>query len=231
MIHLLTTVFRIIVIAGLLAPIWFVQIKTPFAWFLVIFWTISAINAGFQQLPGTYTLSGLSRLHPKYSDAIGLIKRRISRARHSVKIADTYLGDFDALQASVEAALKRKNLTTVKILLAKPGGHFSSSRRVFSESTIAQNVQALHTRIREFQRQLSDVPGAPDRIQVRFFDAVIPGPIFIVDDRHVFVGSYLQDRGSQHSPMMQFRIWPWTKLPKNYVLTLDKLWDSASDEP
>ena len=185
-------------------------------------------SLGSSQTAGVTVLSGLRSTYASASDATGRIQGHIQRANRSVKILDTYLGNFDSLQASISRALKRCADCEVRILVAKPKGRLADARgALYPPSQIADNVTSLLSRILVFQKQ---IPTLAARISVRHFDVLVPGPFFVVDDQHIFIGTFLQTDGSQNTPMLEFDLNWWTinkDVGRLYVATFDKLWSEG----
>jgi len=147
-----------------------------------------------------------------------------------VDILDTYLDGLGTLQPSLEKVLldPRRDVR-VRVLLACPGGHLASARGVYREDEVSKNARACIDRLEGFRRQLdSQRLGTGSRVEYGFFDVTVQGPLYLVDRTRVFAGSFLQLKGSQHTPMYELRS-SWMRrwlgdLTKAYIETFDACW-------
>lgn len=178
----------------------------------------------------TYVMNAYGTLHPTYSGCADRIRRACRRARECICIADTYLGGFDGFREDLQAFLNHNRRGRVRILLADPEGHLVRARGTFSDQELVQMIGGTVAQIRAFQKHLGTEGGA-ERIEVRYFDRLIPGPLFVVDRKSVFCGQYLQVDGSQHAPMMELPGW----LPiedqgrRRLIESVEVLWQASKD--
>ena len=99
----------------------------------------------------------------------------------------------------------------VRILLAARDGAFARLRDAGMGGIldINTNLDATLARLRRMKEHAENTQaGYSQRIVVKFYDTVVPGPMIIVDDKDLFVGTFLQNSGgSPDSPAF------WLKRP------------------
>lgn len=183
------------------------------------------------QAPGAMVFAGVQAVYSSASDATQSVQKAIGSASTTIKLLDTYYGNFDSFQYSLSRILANCSGCRVQILFAKSSGKFAQARGLYDVGTIDENIGAFQSRLNAFCQQIP--PGDAARIEARPFDVVVPGPLYIVDDRHVFIGSYLQADGSQNAPMIEFNLAPWTpqkEVAQAYIRTFDKLWNTTDSK-
>jgi hypothetical protein len=191
----------------------------------------NALLTGPRRLTSFSFVSGLRELYAEGTDASERIKTQISKAKLSVKILDTYFGQFDQMQSSFRKAMDAG--AEVQILVARKGGKLSSSRGIFEKKTIDSGVDNLERKIADFEEQLRSTEIEP-RIALRHFDVAMSGPLYIIDDSIVFAGTFLQKLGSQNTPMFELTVrHGWRSrygIAKVFVDSFDQIWNASADD-
>lgn len=136
------------------------------------------------------------------------IRRAIKDATSSIDILDSFFDGLGHRQESLEQALlKPGSKVRLRVLLFRKSGRLAEARGVYSTVEVDENVQACIRRLAAFKRQVAEQrPEAADRIEWRVFDRLVPGPMVLVDGRRVFAGTFLQTKGSQHTPLLELRV-------------------------
>ena len=206
-------------------------------WTFALGGLLAGLVAASTEDPGRFAWHGLRRFVPRFDTLNEQAKLEVSRAKKSIKVIDSYWGGVDAYRHSVESALSRTGSCKLQILLAKKSGGVARLRDAAMEGTIAVDgaIDGTLRQVEALKRALSSAgPGLAERVTVRFFDALVPGPMIIVDDRHLFLGSFLQrPAGSPASPGFWFGptlagLRRSDAVPA-YVETFDRLWSSSTE--
>jgi len=203
---------------------------------LIVAWGYAVVSTLAQAEPGAFLRSGLIMVYPSASVAMPDVMRLIRGAKRSIKLLDTYYGYFDSLQASLGDALVRNAGLEVRLLIANSNGNLARSRGVYAAQVFSTQVRSAILRIDNFRTQYEhSAPGLSTRVALRSFDVVVPGPMIIVDDRHLFVGTFLQTTGSQNTPMIRMDCHRWwrggrfkVEVPEQYARTFELVWNSGT---
>ncbi len=231
--------FAVSPIALALLPIIAVPLSDV-GWALLVVFGVGGVGAAVlsasEQAPGRLLLHGVRRFAPAFDSLSSDAKRQVAQASRSIKVLDSYWGSVDSYRSAIEGALRTSGRCEVRILLAQEGGRFAAIRDAAIPGAIDVNkgLQSSRHSIEGLVAALRSAgPGLADRVAVRSFDALVPGPMIIIDDEHAFVGSFLQrPAGSPGSP----GVWLGPamgglfgrKAAEPYVETFDRLWIAAS---
>jgi len=206
-------------------------------WAFALGGLLAGLIAASTEDPGRFAWHGLKRFVPRFDSLSEQAKLEVSRATKSIKVIDSYWGSVDAYRHPVESALSRTGSCELQILLAKKGGGVARLRDAAMDGAIGVDgvLDGTLRQIEALKAALSSAgSGLAERVTVRFYDALVPGPMIIVDDRHVFLGSFLQrPAGSPGSPGFWFGptlagLRPSDAVPA-YVETFNRLWSSSTE--
>lgn len=198
------------------------------AGFLSVF---GAVSTASSSTPGASLLYGLTALYPRRSNSTARAQQLVAGARTSVKVLDTYWGAVNEFRPAIQDALSRPGVV-VQILLIEDAGGVATAREFAmpGEINLATNLPACLDNIDGLRRQLEQVSqGAGQRVQVRRYDAIVMGPLLIVDDAQVIAGTFLQSAGSPMTPAFEFvrRRLGSNRVVDHFVATFDKIWATA----
>ena len=129
--------------------------------------------------------AGFKGIHPKLTKlGKSHIAMEFRRARHSIRILQTWLGNFsedndigDALREVTRGAD-----IGVRILLLNPRSSVAPLRGKDLNEDVEERIKED---IKQLKRLCNDRPCAAERIQVRFYDATPAMSIYGYDDRNV----------------------------------------------
>jgi len=205
-------------------------------WPVVVGVSLVCVFAGFStasaETPTAWLFHGLRSLHPRGAASTHRAERLVAKAKRSIKILDTYWGAANQFRSAIQDAL-RSSPASVRILLATQGGCLARIRDSAMPGEVAvdanlgtciQNIDGLRKQLDQIDAQFSQ------RIEVRRYDAVVMGPLIIVDDTHVIAGTYLQSAGSPMTPSFEFRKRRFgsSEVVKHFVTTFDRIWTHSS---
>ena len=234
------TLVKFVLILGTLAPIplgiadvqAYLSLNYPLVVGLLgVVWLINAMVVGNEKHPGRFRGAGLKAIYRNAGEATEAIHRRISQARTSVKILDTYFGFFENIQSSLEDTLRNPNCH-VQLLVARKNGHLVAARGVIAEEEMNEALELFERRLTQFLERLRTFQvGAEQRLTKKEFDVMFPGPLLIVDDRYVFVGNYLQSDHSAGCHMYEFKVGRWIppREPRRYIESFDRVFAAVPD--
>ena len=227
-----------VVLMILSAPIVSPHVGPNVAWPIVTVAGLAAMYAAIasssERLPGESWLKGLKAIAARGDELRQFQKDRIAKARTSVKILDSYWGDVDQFRSVIKTALMNSSTCEVKVLLAKEGGRFSSIRA----GALPPGVLDVDSHLPDTLHSLEELKtylgtqgkGLAERLNLKHFDAIVPGPMIIVDDSDVFAGTFMQNAaGSPGSPVIWLLRSRFSKgAPLGaYIETFDNLWSAA----
>ena len=202
---------------------------------LMVVWFVFSTLVLISAITSAIAIPGIRRAVPSADLSSELIKQAIRGAKRSIDILDSYLDGLGPLQPSLESALLATDRSVaVRILLFDPKGHLASARGVYPPTTIAHSVGATCSRLKAFKRQVArQSPAAAARLNWGVFDRLVPGPMFIVDGRAVFAGTFMQVKGSQHTPQIELRTGRVfglfnRSLVEPYVTTFEDCWETRA---
>jgi len=193
----------------------------------------SGMSSAWAETPTAWLRYGLRALYPRGSLATHRAQRLIKGATKSVKILDTYWGAANQFRAPIQDLLLRQSSATVKILLATSEGCVAKIRDAAMPGEVAvdknldatlSNIDGLFVQLKAIEQSL------PLRVEVKRYDAIVMGPMIIVDDKHVIVGTFLQSAGSPMTPAFEFRrtLFNSGEVVNHFVTTFDRIWQRAT---
>jgi hypothetical protein len=191
----------------------------------------SGVTSASTETPAAWLQHGLRALYPRGSLATHRAQRLMRGATRSVKILDTYWGASNQFRAPIQDLLQRSS-ATVKILLATSGGCVAKIRdsAMPGEVAVDGNLDACLSNIDGLLLQLEKIDKSlASRVEVRRYDAIVMGPLIIVDDEHVIAGTYLQSAGSPMTPAFEFSrtVFDSGEVVNQFVTTFDRIWLQA----
>jgi hypothetical protein len=197
--------------------------------------TISSMSNVVTDPLGVLVRHGMRGLYPRGSESTPAAQRRIQKAAKSVKILDTYWGQVNQFRSVIESAFGRSHTTTVQILLARPGGCVAQIRDIAmpGQTEVDLNLESCIANVLGLQKHLAATSSGWDkRVAVRFYDAVVMGPMIIVDDKHAIVGTFLQSGGSPVTPAFEFgpAHFGSSSTVEHFVASFDALWKLAGTD-